>query len=140
MPTEEEGACTLPVQGVVAGCRMVAKAGRHYKCLREGCKMASCTAAIDPGGAKRLGGTRYPLQCCVQCLGAGFAMAAGPSQVEQNALEVNVISYSAAISACEKGGLWQQAMFLLFQMGHNDLEADVISYSAAVSSWEKGAR
>ena len=51
-----------------------------------------------------------------------------------------MISYNAATSACEKGGLWQQALFLLFQMEHNNLEADVISYSAAASSWEKSAR
>jgi pentatricopeptide repeat domain-containing protein 1 len=51
-----------------------------------------------------------------------------------------VISYNAAVSACEKGGQWQQALFLLQTMPKANLRIDVISYSAAISACEKGGQ
>ena len=54
-------------------------------------------------------------------------------------LEPNVISYSAAISSCEKSQLWEMALALLREMPSKELEPDVISYSAAISSCEKSA-
>ena len=44
----------------------------------------------------------------------------------------------AAISACEKGEQWQQALCLLAVMQETDLVPDVITYSAAISACEKG--
>merc|ERR1739841_325877 len=49
----------------------------------------------------------------------------------------DVISYSAAISACEKGGQWQVALGLLATMQEAALVPNVISYSAAISACEK---
>jgi pentatricopeptide repeat protein len=50
----------------------------------------------------------------------------------------DVITYSAAISACGNGGQWQQALALLDQMREKDVTADVITYNAAISACEKG--
>ncbi len=58
----------------------------------------------------------------------------------QRALTPNVISYSAATSACEKGGQWQRALELLEGMSRRALRPDVISYSAAMSACEKGGQ
>ncbi|CAK0887382.1 unnamed protein product [Prorocentrum cordatum] len=65
-------------------------------------------------------------------------------------LEPNVISYSAGISACEKGGQWQaaltllsemrRALALLSEMWEAKLEPDVISYSAGISACKKSER
>ena len=41
-------------------------------------------------------------------------------------LELDVIMYSAGISACEKGGQWPEALSLLREMGDVKLEPDVI--------------
>jgi pentatricopeptide repeat protein len=49
-----------------------------------------------------------------------------------------VITYNAAISACEKEGKWQQALALLDQMRDQGVTADVITYNAAISACEKG--
>eukprot|EP00975_Prorocentrum_lima_P018233 3842799-Prorocentrum_lima.AAC.1 len=53
-------------------------------------------------------------------------------------MEANVISYSAGISACEKGGEWEKALLLLAKMEGAKVEADVVSYSAVISACEKG--
>ena len=52
----------------------------------------------------------------------------------------NVISYSAAISACEKGGQWQQTSLLLVDMGMAGVSLDVVSLIAAMSACEKGGQ
>jgi pentatricopeptide repeat protein len=50
----------------------------------------------------------------------------------------NVISYSAAISACEKGGQWEQALELLREMDSRGIQPNEVSYNAAISACEKG--
>ena len=50
-------------------------------------------------------------------------------------LKPDVISYSAAISACERP---ERALELLSEMRDHGLEPDVIAYSAAISACEKG--
>ena len=52
----------------------------------------------------------------------------------QRVLTSNVISYSAAMSACEKGGQWQRALELLEGMPQRAPKPDVISYTAAIIS------
>eukprot|EP00438_Fugacium_kawagutii_P032534 Skav202152 [mRNA] locus=scaffold970:170521:184511:- [translate_table: standard] len=46
----------------------------------------------------------------------------------------NVISFSSAISACEKSGEWQGALSLLRSMGGVLVTANVITYNAAIGS------
>ncbi|CAK0903265.1 unnamed protein product [Prorocentrum cordatum] len=48
------------------------------------------------------------------------------------------LSYSAGISACEKGGHWRQALSLLSELSEVSLQPDVIIYSAVASACEKG--
>ncbi|CAE8596114.1 unnamed protein product [Polarella glacialis] len=50
----------------------------------------------------------------------------------------NVVSYSSAISACEKGGQWQLAMELLAEMPEKRISPNEVSYNAAISACEKG--
>ncbi len=50
----------------------------------------------------------------------------------------NVITYNAAISACEKGEQWQKALGILAVMPEAGLVPNVITYNAAISACEKG--
>ena len=49
------------------------------------------------------------------------------------------ITYSAAISACEKGGEWALALSLLSSMPRMQVTHNEISYSASISSCEKAS-
>ena len=51
-------------------------------------------------------------------------------------IERGVITYSAAISACAKGGKREEALGLLREMA-SKVERDVITYNAAISACEK---
>ena len=50
----------------------------------------------------------------------------------------DVITYSASISACEKGQQWQCALGLLESMQSVSVPADVITDNANISASEKG--
>eukprot|EP00435_Cladocopium_sp_Y103_P027638 s3428_g6.t2 len=52
--------------------------------------------------------------------------------------KANVITYSAAISACEKGSQWQRALMLLGEMDKKQVPANLITYSAAISACGRG--
>ena len=54
--------------------------------------------------------------------------------VQQVAVLPNVISYAAAISACEKGPQWQQALSVLAAVQKTAVLPCVISYNAAISA------
>ena len=51
-----------------------------------------------------------------------------------------MITYSAAISACERGQKPQQALHLLQELQLRGLLPDVITYNAAISAREKGQK
>ena len=53
-------------------------------------------------------------------------------------LEPDVISYNSAISACEKGQQWKQALSQLLEMWTPQRTPDVINYNSAISACEKG--
>ena len=55
-------------------------------------------------------------------------------------MQVNVITYNATISACEKGQQWITAVSLLREMQNWNMEANVITYSATISACEKALR
>merc|ERR1712113_1330214 len=59
-------------------------------------------------------------------------------RMQSQSIVPNVISYSASISACEKGHQWQEALRLLGRMQSQSIVPDVISYSASISACEKG--
>merc|ERR1712050_397016 len=50
------------------------------------------------------------------------------------------ISFSSAISACEKDGQWDHIVLLLCQCCSECMTPDVISFSSAITACEKGAR
>ena len=49
-----------------------------------------------------------------------------------------LVSYSAGISACEKGEQWQRALALLGEMWESNMVPDEIIYNAGISACEKG--
>ena len=53
-------------------------------------------------------------------------------------LTPGVVSHNAAISTCEKGRRWEEALRLLQEMLQRSLTPDVVSHSAAISACEKG--
>lgn len=56
------------------------------------------------------------------------------SVVSCDAPQPNVICYSAAITACEKGGEWRKALHLLLKMINSGVEPDTIAYNASISA------
>ena len=50
------------------------------------------------------------------------------------ALTPNVISFSAAIPACAKGGQWERACSLLHKMRQVGFTSNIISFSAVISA------
>ena len=51
---------------------------------------------------------------------------------ERYGVKPNVITYNAAISACEKGRQWERALELLRDMEGKGVEPDVITYNAVI--------
>ena len=67
-------------------------------------------------------------------------MAAGtwsPGRDAKRDLLPNVITYNAAISACEKCKQWQQALCLLAEMRSVNVLPDDITYQAAIIAFMK---
>ncbi len=60
--------------------------------------------------------------------------------MQRQSVEPDVISYNAAISACEKGAHSEQALQLRREMLRESVEPDVISYSSAIGACAKGAQ
>ena len=58
--------------------------------------------------------------------------------METLGVEPDVITYSAAISACEKGRQSEMALELLERMKRAGIPPTVITYNAAISACEKG--
>ena len=54
--------------------------------------------------------------------------------MQQTVVVPVVISYNAAISACEKGPQWQQALSVLAAVQKTAVLPCVISYNAAISA------
>ncbi len=53
----------------------------------------------------------------------------------QRSLAPDVVSHSAAISVCEKGTHWEEALGLLQEMLQRSLAPDVVSRIAAISAF-----
>ena len=51
----------------------------------------------------------------------------------------NVITYSAAVSACAKGSRPEEALQLLREMRRSGLQPNVITYNPAISACAKGS-
>merc|ERR1712146_613455 len=61
-------------------------------------------------------------------------------EMKKNNIAPDTITYSAAISACEKGGQSQEALRLLDEMKKNNIPPNTITYNAAISACEKGGQ
>ena len=55
-------------------------------------------------------------------------------QMPDAGIKPNVISYSAAISACGKGGKWEEALSLIKQMRSVDIEPNMFTYAASIQA------
>ena len=106
--------------------------------------MAACSWNPCKHATPKFATGRHQLQFYHQRLCEGWAMAACTRtpcrDVTEGFLQPNVISKSSAISACEKGGQWPQALGLLFSKRHNHLLPDVISYTFVIIACEKGGK
>ena len=68
------------------------------------------------------------------------------AEMEHHSLQADTASYSAAISACEKGQRWEMAfalfvempLVLIAEMPAKWVDADIVSYNAAIRACEKG--
>ena len=49
-------------------------------------------------------------------------------------LTLDAVSFSACISACQKGKQWDEALGLLQEMAHYLLKLDVVSFNASISA------
>ncbi|CAJ1353554.1 unnamed protein product, partial [Effrenium voratum] len=52
----------------------------------------------------------------------------------------NIVSYGAAVSACEKGAQWQIALALLQELAAGSLRPNLLVCNAAISACDKGNR
>lgn len=56
------------------------------------------------------------------------------SQMENKDLQLDIISFDAGISACEKASEWEQALVLLDLSAQKALQPNVITCSALISA------
>ena len=106
--------------------------------------VVSCNVAIS---ACKIGGQRQQA-LTGKAIGAGIGSAPQDARscrrgrlrekVWSSIYDCNVINFSAAISACEIGGLCEQALKLLNEMPESGMLANVISFSAIILACEKG--
>ena len=57
--------------------------------------------------------------------------------MRQTGPQLDVITFSALVSAREKGQRWQRALDFLAEMRQTGLQLDVISFNALISACEK---
>ena len=61
-------------------------------------------------------------------------------EMRESGVMPNVFHYSAAITACEKGGQWRRALALLDEMRASRVTPNDYSFNAAISACEKGGQ
>merc|ERR1712118_57970 len=61
-------------------------------------------------------------------------------EMRERGVSPDVISFNAAISACEKGGQWERALSLLDEMRESGVSPNVISFNAAILSCAKASQ
>lgn len=59
-------------------------------------------------------------------------------KMKRRRIDPNLVTCSAAISACEKGGQWKKALDLFRDMWCRGIVLNVITFIAAISACEKG--
>merc|ERR1712070_203271 len=58
-------------------------------------------------------------------------------EMQGRGVQPNIITWSAAISACEKGAQWERALELFEEMQQRGVEPNVITWSAAISACQQ---
>ncbi|CAK0858992.1 unnamed protein product [Prorocentrum cordatum] len=89
-------------------------------------------AKLEPDSATTLGSARARRASSGSGLWRCFARCGRRSWSKTSS------TYSAGISACEKGEQWQRALTLLREMCEAKVESNVISYGAGITACEKG--
>ena len=74
---------------------------------------------------------------CLICFGHVLQAILLLSAADAQKLRPDVVSFSVAISSCERAAGWQHALLLLGELGIRRLHANIITYSAAISACEK---
>ena len=52
-------------------------------------------------------------------------------------MQLDVVSFGAAISSCERASVWQQSLVFLGELQGRRLEQNIVTCSAAISACEK---
>ncbi|CAK0880211.1 unnamed protein product [Prorocentrum cordatum] len=154
----------VPLEVTVKRCGQTRQWSAALQLLREGvqfgvqlspCHYVAAASACRHGGqwqhalcvlsemweAKLEPSVTSPLQRWSQRVREGHAVAGGSGAAQRDvAGKANSrLSYSAGISACEKGKQWQRALALFGEMLAAKLEPNVtVPYSAGISACEKG--
>ena len=61
------------------------------------------------------------------------------SEMQQQGLQSDVITYNSVISACGKGRKAERASQLFYEMRQQGLQPNVITYNSVVYACDKGA-
>lgn len=94
------------------------------------------TQTQDPLGQK--GWVKVIIGCAEEQRGALALLALRWIAMER--IPITRAMYSAAITACEKSGMWAQALKLFDDLTRSNLQHDVVSYSAAIAACAEGAQ
>ena len=50
----------------------------------------------------------------------------------------NAVSFTAAVSACKRGGQWRRAVQVLSEMDNSAVAPDLVAFGAGMSACERG--
>ena len=95
--------------------------------------------AEGPGGPRHRRGCSPTYHCDIGVVETRRLARGTLREMERKGIVANTITYSALISACEKGGKWERAE-LAREMERKGIVGNTITYSALTSACEKGGQ
>ena len=106
----------------------------HHEFMPEGRAFAACFEFVWGGNLSAVGQGQTWLQTQGSAAFFSIPLKAMPG----NRLVPNVISFNAAISSCQRGGHWNEAMNLLETMlSKPSLSPDLVSFNSTMASFQK---
>jgi pentatricopeptide repeat protein len=118
----------LPADDAMTAINIFKLSGRPDLCLK----------VLDSIPAQKLGVKHF--SAVVSCFGEAGMTADALNvfdRMQLSGIQPNVISYNAAITACEKGMQWEKALELFEQAERDGVKRDTCTFNAAISACEK---